>query len=321
MNRDHKNKLLLTAAILLAVCPQPVMAQTAAPTPDTHTETLLMVLYLVVGAVMLGAVITLSKLATGLLDKMRIDMQKANGTYVEPVAQDDVVEKFINSFKKSMSDAVPIEQEASIDLGHNYDGIRELDNNLPPWWIAMFYASIIFAVGYIYYYHMGGGGVSIEDAYIAEVEDARIANLEYLAKQANKVDENSVTLLADAGSIESGKNLYTANCATCHGANGEGNVGPNFTDEFWIHGGGIHNVFKTIKYGVPAKGMISWEAQLSPVKMQQVASYILSLKGTNPANAKAPQGDVWVETADSTAIVVDTTTTAKVDTTTATVMK
>lgn len=305
MKREYKQLILVATAMLMAA-PQ-LLAQAADNTPDTHTEPLTTLLYLVVGAVVLLGVLTIAHVVLGMLETMRIDIQKANGTYVEPVVEEeDAVDRFISSFKKSMNDAVPLEQEASIDTGHDYDGIRELDNNLPPWWKAMFYACCVYAVVYMYYYHMGGGGVSIEDAYATEVEDARIANLEYLHKQANKVDETSVVALADASSIDAGKAIFITTCAACHGQNAEGNVGPNLTDEFWLHGGGIHNVFKTIKYGVPAKGMIAWEAQLSPVKMQQVASYILTLKGSNPANAKAPQGNAWAEATDSTTAPADT---------------
>jgi cytochrome c oxidase cbb3-type subunit III len=125
----------------------------------------------------------------------------------------------------------------------------------------------------------------------------------FLEKAAAKINENSVTLLADAKALEEGKAIFAANCAACHAADGGGSVGPNLTDEYWLHGGGIKNVFKTVKYGVPEKGMISWEKQLNPLKMQQVSSYIISLKGKKPAVAKEPQGEIYKEeaaTADST---------------------
>ena len=128
----------------------------------------------------------------------------------------------------------------------------------------------------------------------------------FLEKAAAKINENSVTLLTDTKTLEEGKAIFTANCAACHAADGGGTVGPNLTDEYWLHGGGIKNVFKTIKYGVPEKGMISWEKQLNPLKMQQVSSYIVSLKGTKPAAPKAPQGEVYKEeavAADSTVAV------------------
>jgi cytochrome c oxidase cbb3-type subunit 3 len=128
----------------------------------------------------------------------------------------------------------------------------------------------------------------------------QIAEADEMKKQRLKiaganVDENSVKLLADAGMIAAGKGIYDGNCASCHGAAGEGLVGPNLTDEFWIHGGGIKNIFKTIKYGVPAKGMIAWQGQLNPEAMQKVSSYVMTLQGTKPANAKEPQGEVWID--------------------------
>jgi cytochrome c oxidase cbb3-type subunit III len=187
--------------------------------------------------------------------------------------------------------------------GHDYDGIHELDNRMPPWLAFLFQGTIVFAVIYLIIYHLSGIG----DLPMAELEketlivDAKKAA--FLEKAAAKINENSVTLLADAKTIEEGKAIFTANCVACHAADGGGTVGPNLTDEYWIHGGGIKNIFKTIKYGVPEKGMISWEKQLNPLKMQQVSSYIVSLKGTKPATPKAPQGEIYKEeaaTADST---------------------
>jgi cytochrome c oxidase cbb3-type subunit 3 len=137
-----------------------------------------------------------------------------------------------------------------------------------------------------------------------QIVDAKKAA--FLEKASAKINENSVTLLADAKAIEEGKAIFTANCVACHAADGGGTVGPNLTDEYWLHGGGIKNIFKTLKYGVPEKGMISWEKQLNPLKMQQVASYVISLKGTKPAVPKAPQGEIYKEAA-----VTDSTIAAK----------
>lgn len=184
--------------------------------------------------------------------------------------------------------AVPVEREHEIALDHNYDGIVELDNNLPTWWLYLFYATIIFAGGYFYYYQTSGYG----DSQIEEYDKSMIAAAEEMKLHASKVDENSATVLTDAAAVEEGKILFLENCAACHGKLGEGGVGPNFADEYWLHGGDIKSVFKTIKYGVPEKGMIPWQSQMSPVQIQQVASYILTLKGTNPPNAKAPQGEL-----------------------------
>ncbi|MFN8345803.1 MAG: cbb3-type cytochrome c oxidase N-terminal domain-containing protein [Spirosomataceae bacterium] len=187
--------------------------------------------------------------------------------------------------------------------GHDYDGIHELDNRMPPWLAFLFQGTIVFAIIYLIIYHLTGFG----DLPMAELEkESQVVEAKktaFLEKAAAKINENSVTLLADAKTLEEGKAIFTANCAACHAADGGGTVGPNLTDEYWLHGGGIKNVFKTIKYGVPEKGMISWEKQLNPLKMQQVASYIISLKGSKPATPKAPQGEIYTETpaaADST---------------------
>jgi cytochrome c oxidase cbb3-type subunit 3 len=188
---------------------------------------------------------------------------------------------------------VPKDKESDIDLGHEYDGIRELDNSLPPWWLWLFYGTIIWAAVYLWYYHVSAKGPNQEQEYIAAMEMGEAEKAKFLATQADAIDEKTVTLLTAEADLAEGKEIYTANCLVCHGANGEGTVGPNFTDKYWIHGGSINNLFSTIKYGVPEKGMISWKSQLRPGAMQKVASYILSLQGTNPPNQKAPQGDLY----------------------------
>lgn len=216
---------------------------------------------------------------------------------------------------KRWTNVVPVEREGEIMFHHDFDGIHELDNKLPPWWVALFYITIAFAVVYMTYYHFTDMGASSTERYEAEVKAAQEAIKANLAKQANLVDENSVTETTDATALSIGKNIYNSNCVACHGANGEGGVGPNLTDKYWIHGGNIKDLFKTIKYGVPAKGMISWQSQLRPIDMQNVASYILTLQGTNPANAKEPQGTLYepgqqAAPADSTAAAVPADTTA-----------
>jgi cytochrome c oxidase cbb3-type subunit 3 len=193
--------------------------------------------------------------------------------------------------------SVAIEKEKDILLDHNYDGIRELDNSLPPWWKYSFYLSIIWAVCYLGYYYIGGGPSSI-DEYKAEVEQAAIDVEAYNKKNALNVDESHVELANVAG-IAEGQDIFKTNCAACHGNAGEGVVGPNLTDNYWIHGGSLNELFKTVKYGWPAKGMKSWEADLSAVQIKNVISYIHSIRGTNPPNAKAPQGDLFTESASS----------------------
>ncbi len=202
---------------------------------------------------------------------------------------------------RRMTKAIPLDREAEVATDHNYDGIIELDNSLPPWWVYMFYGTIIFAITYmIYFTYFDGPTQQME--YDTEVAQAIQKKNEFLKKTAALVDETSVLILTDATALAKGKSGYITKCAACHGMNGEGLVGPNLTDDYWIHGGGIKDIFKTIKYGWPEKGMISWESQITPMEMQQIASYIITIKGTKPANPKAPQGTIYVE-----AGTVDTT--------------
>lgn len=216
---------------------------------------------------------------------------------------------------RQLTDAVPIENEAEVMTDHEYDGIRELDNNLPPWWVYGFYFTIIFGVVYLFNYHISGTSPLPAQEYQEQLAEAELEKKSHLAEVGASVDETTVTAMTDATLLSAGKDIYSGNCAACHGQAGEGGVGPNLTDEYWIHGGGIQNVFKTIKYGVPAKGMIAWQTQLKPDAMQKVASYILTLQGTKPANGKEPQGTVWTEEVvptapDSATVKVDSTTAA-----------
>lgn len=188
----------------------------------------------------------------------------------------------------------PMEKEQEMLLDHDFDGIRELDNRIPPWFHLLFYGSIIFGIIYMIDFHVIGDGHVQADEYTAEVKQAEVER-NILIKTGAFLNEETVTQLNDPATLSEGQEIFIKNCATCHGQKGEGLVGPNLTDDYWIHGGGINNVFKTIKYGVPAKGMISWQAQLDPKKIQAVGSYILSLHGTNPPNAKSPEGTKWEE--------------------------
>lgn len=196
----------------------------------------------------------------------------------------------LNSFRSK-------EEEKDLEMDHEYDGIRELDNRLPPWWIYGFYGTIIFAVIYLWRYHVSGSAPLSQQEYTIAMEKAEEQKAAYLKRSANNVDENTVKLLTDASAIDAGKTVFTQNCAACHGKAGEGTVGPNLTDDYWLHGGSIHDIFKTVKYGWPEKGMRSWKDDLSPMQIAQVTSYIKSLHGTNPPNAKEKQGELYQENA------------------------
>lgn len=178
----------------------------------------------------------------------------------------------------------------NIIIDHEYDGIKELDNEMPGWWRYLFYFSIVFAIGYLVRYHV--------------LKTAPLQEEEYLVEMGLTGDEEDViaptfeetvelTLLEDQESLASGNNIFQKNCAVCHLQQGQGLVGPNLTDQYWIHGGGFNDIVRTITEGVPAKGMISWKNQLNTTQIQEVASFVASLQGTNPPNPKDPQGELY----------------------------
>jgi cytochrome c oxidase cbb3-type subunit III len=204
--------------------------------------------------------------------------------------------------RHSLTKAAPLDKEDEILMEDDYDGIKELDNMVPPWFNYIFYVTIIFAVYYLFNYEVFSKGKSQTDEYNAEMQAASIQRAELEATGAFVTEEN-VTRLIDASDIDAGKDIFKSNCVPCHGPDAGGVVGPNLTDKYWIHGGGIKNVFTTIKYGVPSKGMLSWQTQLNPKQMQQVASFVLSLQGSKPANPKEPQGTIiWTGDNDSTQV-------------------
>lgn len=226
----------------------------------------------------------------GLLKALRATPEKA------VVAKKILKKNFLDVFNKS----VAVEKEEGILMDHEYDGIRELDNSLPPWWKWGFAFTILMGAVYLWYYHVGDGPNQHEE-YIAAVEKAEIEKMEYLAKSANNVDENTIAMTSDAAVVADGQKLFATNCAACHGGDGGGTVGPNLTDDYWLHGGSIKDVFVSVKYGWPDKGMKSWKDDFSPKQIAAISTYIKTLKGSKPAAPKAPQGDLYVEGTDKPA--------------------
>jgi cytochrome c oxidase cbb3-type subunit III len=202
-------------------------------------------------------------------------------------------------FSQRINATVPPEQEKSIELDHNYDGIKELDNHLPPWWKWLFYGTVAWSAIYIFIFHISGSLPLSLDEYQIEVASAEEQSRKLKASQPQaEIDENTLAFTPDSVSfISNGKEVFmNNNCGSCHRNDGGGNtIGPNLTDEYWIHGGQIKNVFSTIKNGVVEKGMPAWGKSLSPRQVRDVTFFVLSLKGTKPANAKSPQGDIVKE--------------------------
>lgn len=212
--------------------------------------------------------------------------------YYPDTAQEGLFESMWKGFEKKYVNAhkVAIEDEEQIMLDHDYDGIKELDNFMPPWLQWIFFGTIIFAVAYSVMIFSTGDIKYQKEEYEESIAQAEKDKEAYLAKQANSIDENTVKIVKDKPALLAGKTVFDQNCKTCHGAVGEGGAGPNLTDKFWIHGGKVNDIFKTIKYGVPGKPMPEWQKKLKPIDIQNVSGYILSLQGTNPANAKEAQG-------------------------------
>ncbi|WP_417784642.1 cbb3-type cytochrome c oxidase N-terminal domain-containing protein [Tenacibaculum sp.] len=221
----------------------------------------------------------------------QLQMEK-DGIQPEEVDNWAWAKKIINKWTAAKA----IEEEDEIILDHNYDGIKELDNNLPPWWLYMFYATIIFAAVYLVRYHvLGADNQEMEYAQAVAEAKRELAAFKSTSKEA-VIDAETATVLTDAGDLSRGKAVYNLNCAACHIADGGGGIGPNLTDDYWILGGGMKNIFNTIANGGrDGKGMVAWNKTLKPADIQKVASYIISLQGTTPAKPKEPQGELYKE--------------------------
>lgn len=202
---------------------------------------------------------------------------------------------WVQKILKSWTNAKAVEEEEEIVLDHNYDGIRELDNTLPPWWVYMFYGTILFAVVYLVRFEVLDGDSQIVE-YDKAVAVAEAKLNKYRATATDLITAENVTLSTDSKDLARGKAIFNLNCASCHLSDGGGSIGPNLTDEFWILGGGVKNVFTTlVNGGRDGKGMISWKKVLKPADMAKVASYVISLQGTTPAKGKVAQGEKWEE--------------------------
>ncbi|MDK2772666.1 MAG: c-type cytochrome [Flavobacterium sp.] len=196
---------------------------------------------------------------------------------------------------KMLTRSKDIDQEEDVMLDHDYDGIKELDNVLPPWWVGLFYACVVFAIIYLVRFHIMGDYTQAEE-FVAEMEQSDKQVQEYLKNAPDLMDKEKVTLLTDATALAEGKKIFESNCVACHRPDAGGAIGPNLTDKFWILGGGIKNVFNTISEGGRSgKGMVPWKESLKPTEIQKVASYVLSLQGSNPKDGKPAEGDEWVE--------------------------
>ncbi|MCF2504771.1 c-type cytochrome [Dyadobacter sp. CY107] len=242
-----------------------------------------LILLILLGIIFFAALLVVIALVNTVTLLQKISAPPKTEAHTDPV---------VSWWKKFAGMSVMPSQEHHLIIeGHDYDGIQELDNRMPPWLQSLFVGTIIIGIGYGAYYFSGIGDYQLAELE-KEVAQAEIDKKAYMAKVGASMDENTVTLVSEEASIGQGKAIFQEKCTACHGPDGGGSVGPNLTDGYWLHGAGIKNLFKVIKYGVPEKGMISWEKQLSPTDIQKVASYVYSLKDTKPANPKEPQGEL-----------------------------
>jgi cytochrome c oxidase cbb3-type subunit III len=283
-----KNILTLFVALIGLVLSSSAYAQEASSSydklmsMDKNQLTLLIIL-----GVVLGVIILLLILVIYLMSFITAVFKKENPAFAdEPSWWESFKEKFITGDVEEEA----IEKREMTD--HSYDGITELDNFMPPWLQYVFLITAVFGVGYFINYSVLGYGKTGIEEYEEELRIEAIAAEERKANAVAGIDESTAIFDESAGALASGKTIFEGNCAACHAADGGGGVGPNLTDEYWLHGNSIKDVFTVIKYGVVSKGMVPWQDQLSPEEIQQVASFVLSLKGTSPANPKDPQGEL-----------------------------
>ncbi len=266
----------------------PIMAQSTDGdlfTPEMALYAVIGMVF-VVGLIILGVAYNVFHIINTIIRNEGEKRAKAEGR--EYVPEPSLYSKMIQSW----TNTVPLEEEKSIELDHEYDGIRELDNHLPPWWLALFYGSIVFGIIYIFGYHFAKIWPLQDEEYRIEEAQAAAVLAANVAAEGT-IDESTVEYNDDPLFLAAGKGVYDQSCATCHRLDGGGLVGPNLTDNAWLHGGDIKSIFKTVKFGVPVKGMAAWEKALSPKQISQVVSYIYSLNGSNPEGAKAAEGQIY----------------------------
>lgn len=266
----------------------------------------MLILFLLVFLFLLIAIEMVTSAVDNVMYQLMTPEQKKELEEVTSVDIHFTQRQWYKNLMKKLTRSEPMENEAFLLLDHDYDGIRELDNKLPPWWLYLFYGCIFFGVVYLVKYEVMGGD-NQETELRKEMEQAKIDVAKYMLTAPDQMSEEKVTRLTEAVDLEKGKTIFTNNCVACHRADAGGQIGPNLTDDHWLFGGSIKNVFHTITNGGrDGKGMIAWKATLKPTEIQQVASYVLSLQGSNPKDPKAPDGEVWIDPEIKTLAMLNT---------------
>ena len=305
MKTIYKEIALTFTLLIMTMMGSPLFAQTTSG-GGVNQDTLLMIvlgLVLVVAILVLIVAIYMVTVLKTILKKEEVQKAEKAGVELKP-------EKSLwKSIDEKLTGAVPIEREEDVMLDHDYDGIKELDNHLPPWWKALFYFTIIVGVIYLFGYHVIDIFPLQEEEYATQLAEAeaQLASLEE-SGAVEIIDVDNPVQSEKSDVIASGKSVFAINCASCHADDGGGKpqLGPNLTDNYWLHGGDFKSVFKTIHNGVPGTNMLEWGQLLSPVQIRDVASYVMTLRGTTPANPKEPEGELYEpETASSDSTPAD----------------
>lgn len=281
-------KYLTFLALSGLLCFKPAFGQEASISVGLQAMDSSQLTLLIIIGVIIGVIVLLLILMIYLMMFISAVFRKENPELAdEPTWWETFKERFVTG------DIAEEQEKGKLMADHSYDGIQELDNFMPPWLQYVFSGTIIIAIVYFGYYTVLGFGMTGIEEY---EEDVRIAAIEAEARGASalaSIDETNVEVDNSEVGISAGKTIFGANCAACHAADGGGGIGPNLTDQYWIHGGDIKDLFTVVKYGVIEKGMVPWEDQLSPKEIQEVTSFILTLQGTTPAVAKDPQGELY----------------------------
>ena len=312
--RTPNSEIMKRIIALLLLLPMGVFAQEAESSFWTDPfNSPLLPLYVVTALVIITIILVLV-VALNMIRVLNIMIRKNAEEKAQREGKTYVAEPTVwEKFWQDVNDSVPLEKEQTIELDHNYDGIKELDNHLPPWWTGLLYLTIIWGVIYMLVYHVSFTLPLSTEEYETQMQEAEAAKRAYLASQPTAtIDENALVYDANVEFIANGQTVFKSNnCQQCHREDGGGNaIGPNLTDDYWIHGGSIKEIFTTVKNGVVEKGMPAWGKVMSPTDVRDVVFYVMSLQGSNPANAKAPQGDLYKP--QEAAPKADTTVTAEV---------
>ncbi len=286
-------KIIFFLISLMGLVPS-AMAQTAEqPQTTSIWDDPAILFYVITGFIFVVAILVII-VALYMLQVINYMTQQAAKEKAEKLGVAYTVEPTVwQKLWQQSNDFVPVEKEKDIMMAHDYDGIRELDNHLPPWWTGLFYATIVFSIIYMLFFHVFNTLPLSTQEYENELTVAQEQMKKFQASNpVAAIDETNVEATTDAIALREGKQVFLNNCASCHRKDAGGDIGPNLTDEYWLHGGDIRSIFKTVRHGVKGTNMIAWEGFISPEKMKNVASYVLTLQGSNPANPKKPEGQI-----------------------------